>query len=70
MFQVVLLAGLLATGIAATVDGVSAWSPGCEDDDPSTACCPLERLKIAESDLADWYACLDSIAAPPPELVA
>lgn len=53
---------LLITSPAAA--SMSEWSPGCEDDDAQTACCPLEDLELLGKSLADWYACLDSILLP------
>lgn len=67
MFQVALLASLLVTGNTAGFDSISGSSPACEDNDEATGCCPLEDLQILGNSLADWYACLESIATPPPE---
>lgn len=62
MFLMTIMAAVLTTSPAAPV--AIEFSPGCEDEDESTACCPLEDLELIGKSPADWYACLDSATLP------
>lgn len=66
-FILLLMAVLVSspTGLAA---GPVA-SPGCDDNDPGTNCCPLEDRDYALSP-DDWWACFDGFVDGPPRVVA
>jgi len=40
-------------------------SPGCEDDQADTPCCPLENSKFLSATLRDWYACTETVPPAP-----
>lgn len=42
-------------------------SPGCDDGDPDTPCCPLESGEYL-SGIDDWWSCLFT-EPPPPRLL-
>lgn len=61
------LSFILIVALAAFAPGDIDESPGCDDGDPETPCCPLEDPYYLISP-EDWWACLDSLEAPLPPL--